>query len=422
MKNKKTLTIVGATIVGTTVIISSLSLSSVFLFADGPTHGLPTFKNEFKVVETGTDENVLVERISQEEAHDYGEDGLPNIGSESVLSYESNELTNLDHEKVDIQYEYGELKLIKIHLEDKTVISSQKGKSNPALQVSENRKFYTFEENQDIFVYDSVNDQVRKVTKDTVGGFSKDQIMSREDKGYHVWAKNPKVSEISHAVAYVTKRENEERFDIWTVDLESGKEELAVENALPLTWYDGSLFYKKWNEKENVGKYNMETKEKTTIIPETAFVETKGDYLIYPVDLKWNHFRLYNLKTNEVIKVESETGRLGGQFHVSPNQEYAATIYQEDGTKPPKHFLIVNLETGNQQIIDFPNLPADHHGHFIEGWVNNREIVISYTYGDRNNEREEPIKSETIMIDVIAEAFDDSHIPLVTGSSTISSQ
>jgi hypothetical protein len=391
------------------ILGSTLVFTSAYILATN----LPVFNKDVSVLNVG-DQSVLIDQVSQQELQNISKE-LDQSGAEELIEnpgeirkliepdsiskfdLSSNQLINIPHKKMKVLYEYGELNLIKFNLEEKQIVVPQKGSDNPVLHPSENYKVYTFEKNDDIFIFNPWDNSVKKVTKDKVGAFSKNEVMNREHPSLQVWASQPIISDENNTIAYLSKRANEDRFDIWVVDLNNNQEELAVENATPITWSGRSLIYTINDEYNSVGSMNIDTNQESILVPKTLFSYVKGDYLIYRTDVDLvNHYYLYNLINNKITEVKTKEGSsLGTNFQISPDKNYAVTIYLENMNNQDRSFLLVNLENGDQKIINVPStVPPDSDDFQIEGWVNPKQFAVTYQYDQR-------LKSQTIVIDAV---------------------
>lgn len=391
-----------------TLFLGILVLTSGYILASS----LSMFDKEISIINVGG-QSIVIDQMSQQERQkiskytENGEDVIQNpeglrdlIDQQSISQYDisSNQLVNIPYQRVKVSYELGELNLIKFNFKGKQIVVTEKGLVNPVLYPSKDYNLYAFEQNDDIFTLNPSNNSVKKVTKDIVGSFTKNEVMNRDHPSLQVWASHPMISEDTNKLAYYSKRSNEDRFDIWVIDLNNGQEKLVVENATPITWSGKSLVFTNNDTSFSVGKINIDTNQKSTIIPKTLFSYAKGDYLVYRTDVESiNHYTLYNLKDNTKVEIKTKEGSsLSTNFHFSPEGKHVVTLYHEDYTNGlNKSFLLVNLDNGVQSTVDFPSgLPSDSDDFVIQGWVNPNQFAVTFQYDQR-------LKSKTIVVDAI---------------------
>lgn len=310
------------------------------------------------------------------------------------------QLTKYSYQKVKVLYAGGNMYLIKFNAGDRIIVVPEKGFSNPALIPSGDFSLYAFQsKNDDIYVYNPKDDSIKKVTKDTVKGYNKENLRKiiRDDGETLMWAWFPLLNNDGSKLVYVTNRrgfaENQNNRDIWIVDMETQEEEFLVEGAKPIAWKDNHLIYCTYNEE--IRQINTETGDISTVIPKAGLFIKQGDYIIFRESPQNKSYYFYNIQTGETyeVKTKNDKSRIAFFFIISPDGKKAVAEYFQDATDAESlKLMIITLATNEQQIIEIP------HGYKYErlqGWITDTKFAVTLSRNDGNVEETVIINANT---------------------------
>ncbi len=145
-----------------------------------------------------------------------------------------------------------------------------------------------------LFMYNSADGTVQKISRDQVGGYDMEKLEELQntedaptDVGQLHWIINPTPSEDNSLVAYQSNRRTYEDFvrryredgekegfriglyledDIWYIDMATGEESLLVEDAAAIVWAGRTLIYSRDTD-DTLWKIDVDTKKIESFTP-----------------------------------------------------------------------------------------------------------------------------------------------------------
>ncbi len=314
----------------------------------------------------------------------------------SMIMLEANPL---DTSMLTLPYDGGTLYLNKTIVGSSILLTTQRGKPNPELIHSQDFNLYVFTSpSQDIHLLNPTTLQITQVSSDQTNEFSKEKMLRMAHPGGSlIWAYDPLISGDNQLVSFHTNRrsiqEGDNQDDIWTIDLESGIEQLSVKNGRSLFWSDRRIFYYD-SETSSIGTFNYDTHEVIEHITSIESYRALNNQIIVTSRPNDQTLSFYDITNGQTVHMPIEaTSRATFNFRLSPDgKKVLGTMFLDRTDADSRTFFVLDLHS---QEVTFIAIPVERKGLVeILGWLNNEEFVANVYSGDQR-------KSDPIVISIV---------------------
>jgi|GEM_PF-4007964 len=288
-------------------------------------------------------------------------------------------LVEFNSEKVTVDYEEGTLELLQTKVGEQYFIIPEKGKTDIVLNTNMEGTLYVFSSNlHNVYSINPQTLEVIKVTSEHINNYSRKEMQSY-GTGSFIRSYEPLLSADGNYISYMSTRrsalENDMIDDIWFFEINTGTEQLLIENAKTMFWGKDRLYYYSNSTKSILG-YNYVDESHTELF--------KNVELYQYLSKEWIAFRyynnpsiyIYNANSNHLTSLSTEeNGSITLNFELSPNEELLlGTLFQDRSDATTRKFYVFNLVKQEKTVID---MPGDHPLlTTIDGWLSN-EIFIA---------------------------------------------